>query len=80
MKKMFDNCESSLSRENVTVAKCGHFVQTDYAVVAPWELSLLGVVSPKYHLAHAYQLHSWLMLAFLGANDEGNYFDSKKAE
>ena len=57
-----------------------HMGQTDYAVVAPWELSLLAGKRPQYQYGQAYQLHMWLMLAFLGANDQENYFDSKMAE
>lgn len=54
IKKMLNNCESTLPRESVTVRKSDHYTQTDFAIVAPFELSLLEASLPQTHYGHAY--------------------------
>lgn len=56
-------------QENIIVNKIGHHVQTDFAIVAAWELSALHKVFPKAFISDAYQLHMSLMLSFLSKLD-----------
>ena len=69
-------------QENVIVAKIGHHVQTDYAIIAAWEMCVLHGVKPHYHLQKTYQLHAALMLSYLGRIEEGGveYFDARHCE
>ena len=65
-------------QENIIVNRTGHHVQTDFTLVAAWEMCVLHGVAPRAYLSDAYQLHIALMLSFLNKIDSkkrSSYFD-----
>ena len=58
-----------------------HHYQTDFTIVAAWQMCVLHGEAPRSYLSDVYQLHSALALSFLhklDAKDEGvrnRYFD-----
>lgn len=57
-------------------------IQSDFAIIAGWELCMMHGQIPQQFLAEAYQIHFQLMLAYLNKlekADEKPYFDPKHA-
>jgi len=59
------------------VNKIGHHVQTDFAIVAGWDLCVVNRVMPKAFVGEGYQIHMSLMLNYLDKLSPG-YFNCSK--
>ena len=77
VKKSLKDGKYPEQQENIIVNRIGHLVQTDFALVAAWELCALHGIFPKAFVSEAYRLQIALMLTFLARLDGHSYFDGK---